>query len=110
MSITEVYYRPPTIEVFSRVQRIIIESHTSVSIVNAGPIGPRGLQGLVGPKGDQGIQGLQGDQGIQGLVGPQGVAGPANLVVAQNNPNLSMSGIWVELNSDDTLKTFWVNT
>ncbi len=40
-----------SIEVLSRVQRIIVESPSSVRVINAGPIGPSGLQGIQGVPG-----------------------------------------------------------
>ena len=45
----------------------------------AGPMGPRGPQGVrgdAGPKGDPGMVGPQGIQGNQGPMGPQGDRGP----------------------------------
>jgi hypothetical protein len=47
----------------------------SAWIVNQGPKGEQGLQGIQGLKGDQGIQGIKGDQGIQGIQGLKGDKG-----------------------------------
>jgi hypothetical protein len=34
--------------------------------------------------------------------------GGTNLFVQQTNPNMTEPGIWVELNPNGTVKTFWV--
>ncbi len=61
-----------SIEVLSRVQRIIVESPSSVRVVNAGPIGP------VGPKGDQGGQGLPGSDASVTEANVEAIIGPRN--------------------------------
>lgn len=66
----------PGIEVLSRTQRIIVRSDKSVSVVRAGPVGPRGFSG------QQGLTGATGPQGPTGLTGPQGVIGPTGLTGA----------------------------
>jgi hypothetical protein len=48
-----------------------------VTIVNAGPRGETGAQGLKGDKGDQGIPGVQGFKGEAGPPGEKGDRGPA---------------------------------
>ncbi len=45
------------VRVISRTQRIIVDSPSCVSIVNAGPIGPPGVQGLQGIPGNAGPPG-----------------------------------------------------
>lgn len=55
--------------VLSSTQKIIVSPSSSISVVNAGPVGPSGIQG------DPGNSGVQGEQGVQGVIGPQGVQG-----------------------------------
>ena len=47
-----------------------------IELVNQGPAGPQGPQGLTGPTGPQGPEGLTGAAGPQGPVGATGPAGP----------------------------------
>ena len=71
------------VEASTATQKIIVEPNSgSIRIIQAGPVGPRGLpgsaEGIPGPQGDPGIQGdpgPQGDPGIQGDPGPQGDPG-----------------------------------
>ena len=56
-----------------------------MTLVNSGPAGPAGAQGLAGPQGatgpigSAGAAGPIGPQGIAGAPGPSGVTGPAGL-------------------------------
>lgn len=43
-------------------------------------------------------------------VGVQGVPGPTNLYVQQAAPTFTENGLWVELNPDDSVKTFWIES
>jgi hypothetical protein len=61
-----------SIQVLSRTQRIIVDSTSAVSIVNAGPMGPQGIQGLMGetPELDMFVVDTpyaEGDRGILSL-------------------------------------------
>ncbi len=68
------------IQVLSRTQRIIVESPSSVSVVNAGPIGPRGLQGIPGLEGDPGSDATVTEASIGAVIGPRnGTNGYAGL-------------------------------
>lgn len=71
-----------------------------VTVIDVGIRGPEGALGPVGP------------QGPEGPVGPQGPQGPPGgpVAVQQTNPGLVDPGIWIELNADNTVKTFWINT
>jgi hypothetical protein len=46
------------------------------TLLQLGPTGPQGPQGVTGPQGPQGVTGPQGPQGVTGPQGPQGVTGP----------------------------------
>ena len=59
------------VEASTATQKIIVEPNSgSIRIIQAGPVGPRGLPGSA-----EGIPGPQGDPGIQGDPGPQGDPG-----------------------------------
>lgn len=66
----------------------------------AGPVGPRGPQGLQGPRGPQGDTGLRGPVGPQGEQGPQGERGPVGATGPQGErgpaglPGLVWRGAW----------------
>lgn len=80
------------IVVISQTQRIVVDPATQViSIINAGPQGPggpEGVQGEIGPQGEQGIQGEVGPQGIQGIQGIQGDQGPQGDIGPQGNQGI----------------------
>lgn len=77
----------------------------------AGPEGPTGLTGPAGVTGATGPQGPQGDTGAQGDTGPAGPMGPGNLFIQESDPGaLDYNYLWVELNPDDSVKTFWIYT
>jgi len=61
-------------------------SNPQVVVINQGPKGDQGAQGIKGDKGEQGIQGLKGAtgaQGVQGIQGPQGAKGDQGIQGAQ---------------------------
>lgn len=61
-------------------QRILVDPHGHVTIVNAGPVGPPGATvGVEGPPGDPGPKGDPGDQGLPGDPGPKGDPGDQGL-------------------------------
>ena len=39
---------------------------------------------------------------------PSGGGGGGNVVVSQTDPVLTSPGVWVELNPDGSVKTFWI--
>ena len=81
-----------------------------------GPQGPQGIKGdpgdtgATGPQGPQGPQGIKGDPGDTGATGPQGPAGVQNVFIQTAQPAYAGNYLWVELNPDSTIKTFWINS
>lgn len=71
-----------SIEVLSRTQKIIVHSPNSVSVINAGPVGPGApdsvVPGPTGPTGPTGA-GATGATGVTGATGPTGVTGSMRL-------------------------------
>jgi len=74
-----------SIEVLSRTQKIIVHSPNSVSVINAGPVGPGapdsvvpGPTGPTGPTG-AGATGATGPTGVTGVTGPIGPTGPTGV-------------------------------
>lgn len=51
-----------------------------------------------------------GGGGAPGPQGPQGIAGPQNLFIQKDNPNMTSPGLWIELDDDGHVKSFWVET
>ncbi len=79
------------IEVLSRTQRIVVSSNKSVSVINAGPPGPRGWEGLPGSDA------VVDEANVEVVIGPRnGVNGYAGLDAEMLLPDIlipvSLSG------------------
>ncbi len=66
----------------------------------------RALQSSTGASDSGRVVALNDDGVIDPTMMPPSSSAP--LVVSQANPNLTEPGMWVEMNADGSVKTFWI--